>query len=1039
MWVSGFADLFDKVDVTKEGTVDWDKFASHMLLEFYERDNRVKSTQVPQWKDLRTLPSPHKEIIQRLAYLKNSNRYISISKEGCVSMWGQNLKLQRNLKTGTDTCRARDLWMTDFIPLQNINKIALAFTSKEIAIYDLSAKLEFNCQFKVQGMEHTPLSLEYWSNPMNVNEAILTWGDTSGAVNALHFNSANIALFERPPAPSGEKQETCLNVHLKDVIKKKYKSARFTKHQGHSEWVRQVKYSANLECFISCATTWNNSLVIGWMEKHQSNQNMKTEDNNCSILPKEVVRTTTFQLPQGVNGFDYHEQLNLIATAGVNHHVCLWNPYVVSKPNGVLRGHMASVIQVQFNKCRNQLISFSKDKVLRIWDVQLQVAIQRLAGMFPKGPEVSSILYFDERMNRLFITFNYQLTVMEMKVEITDRVMSHEKPVVAALYNATYNQVVSACQGGTIIMWMADTGQKVKQFTQAHGNSEVTTLAQDHSQTRIYTGSTDGTVKIWDFNGHCYHTLHCGSDGQPADIGQILSLKRSLIVVGWARYITVFRDANFRDFHIEPSDWKGGQEHQDDILALAFSGPNTLASGSYDGEIVTWNNNSEQASKHLNQRGRKLMTRQKTFSTLRDMSSDLGFESCSNTNMRGRPKSRTASRLSTEEEANEYGFAITCLAFLTGRKGSSAKGGANLVSCGGNGWVRFWNTNNNKLLAEFTAHSQVGSLVMVVDEHSHWMATGDVDGLIKVWDISQYCMYDSEDSIITTPPPLKSQFIPHIDALSTLEIFVRNERTLILSASADCSVQLWDIYGNQIGVFGQEGHWKVEPYNEQDEVENEDRHNEEDEIRAEVEADHESEWEPDELATERPEDYRINTWEKTHLGKDYQELRVRKRERRQPEIIKDLPYLHWEKTGQPPAGPFAALNTTELSDVGTLNQPDFMHHPHRYFSERPSTASQNKRLPSLAETLNAAFDEKSLFPKYIMDFENKMKHHHTRTLAEAQKRAGAGVMRATLGGGNSSMTVQSQRTTATSPNKRPPPSKPHKLKPLSQRPESIDA
>ena len=51
---------------------------------------------------------------------------------------------------------------------------------------------------------------------------------------------------------------------------------------------------------------------------------------------------------------------------------------------------MASVVQVQFNKARNQLISFSKDKVLRIWDVQLQVAIQRLAGMFPKGPEGGS-------------------------------------------------------------------------------------------------------------------------------------------------------------------------------------------------------------------------------------------------------------------------------------------------------------------------------------------------------------------------------------------------------------------------------------------------------------------------------------------------------------------------------------------------------------------------------------------------------------------------------------------------------------------------
>lgn len=47
--------LFDKVDVRKEGTVDWDKFVSHMLLEFYEKDDRQKSTQVPQWKDLRFL------------------------------------------------------------------------------------------------------------------------------------------------------------------------------------------------------------------------------------------------------------------------------------------------------------------------------------------------------------------------------------------------------------------------------------------------------------------------------------------------------------------------------------------------------------------------------------------------------------------------------------------------------------------------------------------------------------------------------------------------------------------------------------------------------------------------------------------------------------------------------------------------------------------------------------------------------------------------------------------------------------------------
>ena len=45
-------------------------------------------------------------------------------------------------------------------------------------------------------------------------------------------------------------------------------------------------------------------------------------------------------------------------------------------------------------------------------------------------------------------------------------------------------------------MWMLDTGQKVKHFSHAHGQAEVTCLAQDPTETRLYTGSTDGTVKV---------------------------------------------------------------------------------------------------------------------------------------------------------------------------------------------------------------------------------------------------------------------------------------------------------------------------------------------------------------------------------------------------------------------------------------------------------------------------------------------------------------------------------------------------------------
>ena len=43
-------------------------------------------------------------------------------------------------------------------------------------------------------------------NPEDTNEAILSWGDTGGTVNALHFNTATISLFERPTTTTTDTQ-----------------------------------------------------------------------------------------------------------------------------------------------------------------------------------------------------------------------------------------------------------------------------------------------------------------------------------------------------------------------------------------------------------------------------------------------------------------------------------------------------------------------------------------------------------------------------------------------------------------------------------------------------------------------------------------------------------------------------------------------------------------------------------------------------------------------------------------------------------------
>lgn len=971
-----YEDLFNKVDVGKEGYVDWDKFCSHMLLEYYEKDDRMKTTQVPQWRELRNITSPHKEPVIRISPLMNPSRYIVVSKEGVISLWAQNMKPLRTVQVQTDQdeVKQRDLWVTDFIPMQNIYKLALALTSKEIAIYDLSSKSEFNCQFRIQGLEHTPLCMDYWNNPYKTNEAILVYGDVHGQVNALLFSAATMALFDRPSQPAGSKQDVCLNVNINDVNRGHYKNARFVKHQGHTEWARQVMYSAHLDCFISCATNYKNSLVLGWIEKSKMN-----------------MRTTQFKIPQGVNAFDYSERINLIATAGVNHHVCLWNPYVISKPVGVLRGHMQSVISVRFIETRGQLISLSKDKVLRIWDTHLQVCLQRLSGMFPKGPsEVSITMYYDEEHSKLFTAFNQQLTLMVMKPEVKDRIMSHEHPVTAAIYNSKFNQVVSACTGSVITMWMIETGQKVKQFANAHGNSEITTLAQDATETRLFTASADGTVKIWDFNGHCHHILMAGN-GDPAEISQVLCLKRIIIVVGWDRTISVFRDNQLNSFYVYPSEWKGRLEHQDDVLSEAFCAPTTLATASYDGEIVLWNLNSEQAFRHLSTHTKRKTTRssRRARKTM-DLTSPLQRSVEAETSLKPpltQNRLTSATSVTSERppsEQDDFGYAVTKLIFLNERPMSASSVGANLVSCNASGWVRFWNTHKSLCVGQFLAHENAGFLTMTVDETNSYLVTGDADGVIKVWDISEYCIASVTENEST--PPLLKQFQPHTDTINSIQLFTRSERLLVLTASSDCAVALWDVEGRHIGIFGQEEHWKIEP------ISLEEREAEQAKQAEQAESDNTDKDEPAEEEGKTDDvqlfadegfdaEFRVSTWEQTILGKAYQEKRIDKRERRQPQVIPDLPYLNWEKTGQAPAGPYASLETSDLQDVGIIHKPDFVAHPEKYFSEssagkRQSADTTVPTLPSVTDNLQMRYDERSLFPKFILEMEAKMKATH---------------------------------------------------------------
>ncbi|OCT78637.1 WD repeat-containing protein 49 [Xenopus laevis] len=943
-----YGELFDKIDVSREGFIDWDKLTSFMLLELNEKDERVKSSVIPQWKDIRSFPLIHKENIQKIVYLKGLGRYVTLSKDGLLGVWGENVKLQRSLQICTDTVKLKDLWATSLVFLANVNKIAVSFTSKEICFYDLNSKQDLFCQYKLHGLQGTPISMDYWFNPDDGNDAVLTFGDVNGQVQAICFTTATISLFERP-ANSTEDQQTTLYITCNELISGYHKSCFIAKHKLHGRnWVRQVSYSSHLEAFLSCTTSDNNTVILAWREKGKTH-----------------LRTTSLNIAKGINGFDYHPGLNMIATAGIDNKICLWNPYVISKPTGILQGNMASVITVQFIAGRKQLLSFSKDKVLRIWDVHHQVCIQRVAGIFPKSLEFHFTLYFYEPHGRLFLSFNNQLKLLEMKKESGKKVTSHEKPITCVLYNSTFKQVISSDTGSTITFWMIDTGQKIKQFSGCHGTSEISTMALDVSETRLLTGSTDGTVKIWDFNGHCHHKLNAGRD-QAAEISQILVLKRTILVVGWERIITVFRLNSLTQYLIQPSEWKGGVQHLDDILCAAFWSPQSLVTGSYDGQIVVWNNNTENASRKLHPNPERLKSR--SDSQVRS----AGRRSLSS--LSSGKYSRSAN--STYNANSDSNNSVTRLFFLGARRNTSATGGSNLVSCGGSGYIRLWNIFRNHLMAEFVAHEGAGSIIMTVDKTNQYIITGDLDGWLKVWDIQDYCV-DYSEKKITEPPQLVTSFQPHSDCVTHLETCTYSTSLLILSASADCTIHVSDVFGTPVGIFGQEEHWSIEKCLYEKENDHESEHSEGDTSHTNHMESEMSTTYCDEttehgdsllscLFTEDKEDlhFKISPWENTILGKKYKEIRT-----------KEKLHSHFrEDSVQNSVGTFMLLNIEPLLDVADVTKPDFIINPEKYFEDKTDEKSpKDLMIAPLSDTLKSVFDEGSLFPREILERELQAK------------------------------------------------------------------
>eukprot|EP01136_Pigoraptor_vietnamica_P017476 Opistho-1_new@62676 len=746
--------LFMKIDANSDGTVDWDEFCTYMLLEkkgeleMMEGDTR---TIFHVNNRFRVDSMPSKDVIRKVLFVQKDRKYISVARDGVVCVWKSDLS--QVLHTFYIGChKSPQVTPQNSLSVNSswiTDAIFLPNLNKMLVAFD-DRQLSFYDSVTADSRVHMLRMKAFEQVPLCL--AYVPDTDNNLDRNILLFgdDGGYVNIITLPDKSSFNSLPRDVDPHaLSDHGMPDF---TYVRRKVHKDWVLGIKYFPTLKSYASCSSSSQRSLVIGDLESRSER---------------------VLNVYRGVNAFDLSRRPNFLVTGGFDHVVRLWNPYILSKPAALLTGHNATIVDVAVND-DGQVVSLSADKTVKVWDIRALTCIQTFTDKMLHRPDNTiTVMHFDATNMRL-ITGSTVLDVWPMaSSKRTESIKSHPNPLTAALYNVNFHQIVSGCVGSTITVWDLQSGLKAFRYQCGSGDTqELTAMRFDASGRRLITGARDGTLRVWNFNnGQCLKTLIKDDNAAVTDIEYVETTTNKLIfAAGWNRKICVFDDnldATEVPCSRELPDQQWGlrtRGHSEDILSMAFCPPNLLATSSADGEIIVWN-----------------------------------FES-------GFVKHRM--RCPEYDSLSDDAKPIEKLIFLHAR----VRGRYNvppLLSAGADGVLRFWSVRDGRHAWSMHAgHGENDTLTAVgADLQCRYLCTADNRGNVKLWDISELVL-DVRATDRRKCLRLQITWRAHIQSIVSVTFI--EERDLILTASVDCTIRLWTMFGEHMGICGQPNGWDLE-------------------------------------------------------------------------------------------------------------------------------------------------------------------------------------------------------------------------------------
>ncbi|XP_022814894.1 WD repeat-containing protein on Y chromosome-like [Spodoptera litura] len=842
--------MFMKINTSRTGEIDWDELVSHLILGYFGNDaeNQRESLQPPIMGLPVIMNSQHRHPISRICFCPDVDKdrctdpmqgtYITASRDGMVNWWSLDMKLLRTAYSSSPQLKVRTTWVTDMVCMPDVNIIVTSSTERDLRFYDCTAK-NFTLKIIITSWEYMICTMHYHFNKDEKQQCMLICGDVGGNVRLLLFSpilrgpfqsQAGVATISLRHVDLQRRPHSLPGLRLIELLR------------VHSEWVRQVSYYVSLHCVVSCATC-SDSLLM------------------CDIYGSKT--HNMFKVDKGIQCFGFDEEAHILVTGGPDCVVRVWNPFVPAKANVCLYGHHAGITCIVLQNKGHTVYSLSRDRTIKVWDIHSHACVQTYIDIPSILGERTPISAVYNPATREFILACMKIAVVALDEQLnplhTDG-FTHARAVSAILYNPLFKIIITLGMDSIIINWNPLTGKRNVLIRDAHVRVvhgevipvEITAACFDPGYQLLLTGARNGELKVWNFNtGLCLREL---SIEHMCEVTSCFWVEGRILAIGWNRHVIEFDDTGMAT---NGKTWE--TRHTDDVMAAAVRPPLSLATASYNSELVMWKLETGQPYRRFscteptlrikmiyNKRDAirppstaaadKGATLQKKASPVRKHSGTGGYRDDVDPEMA--IKKATARRSSTVtmpiRAQTMRQLAVHAMVFLETRPYHAHV--ASLMLALENGQIQCWSDHSaGGIQGSFHAVHSSGDYVscLATDVANEFLFTGTTQGYIKVWLMTNYLTNTMEHinmprlrlmfpflwrdriegrakrSVRDQPKPLLlNSYRAHLRCVTVIEYV--DELKLLYTGSSDYSVRVWRLSGEYLQTLGSFLPWTLE-------------------------------------------------------------------------------------------------------------------------------------------------------------------------------------------------------------------------------------